>query len=274
MFHSCLRDMRSPTRQGIGAVPAAGVSAACQSLPPTSIVHPRYRGSACRGPIHPANVPAPAAAALWIVTDLEKSATQAPREDTIAGHAALGPLSTVLQRRHVPPGLHGGLHVRSSRAPSHRPCPWNPLPRWATLRSSGTRGEIPVICASCGADNDAGRKFCLECGASLAAGCPACGTPNPPAAQVLRRVRRAPGGCRGRCHGRRSSPPAASHAAPVDRRAAPRLGPLRRPGRLHHPRRAARRRGGPRPALALLRPGPRASSSATAARSRSSSATP
>jgi len=40
-----------------------------------------------------------------------------------------------------------------------------------------------VICARCGADNDAGRKFCLECGALLAAVCPACGSPNPPAAK-------------------------------------------------------------------------------------------
>jgi hypothetical protein len=42
---------------------------------------------------------------------------------------------------------------------------------------------IQVICASCGADNDAGRKFCLECGTPLAAACPACGSPNPPAAR-------------------------------------------------------------------------------------------
>ena len=40
-----------------------------------------------------------------------------------------------------------------------------------------------MICASCGADNDAGRKFCLECGTPLAAACPACGSPNPPAAR-------------------------------------------------------------------------------------------
>jgi len=45
------------------------------------------------------------------------------------------------------------------------------------------KGEIPVICASCGADNESGRKFCLECGTSLAAACPACGSPNPPAAR-------------------------------------------------------------------------------------------
>ena len=40
-----------------------------------------------------------------------------------------------------------------------------------------------MICASCGADNDAGRKFCLDCGASLAATCPACSAPNPPSAR-------------------------------------------------------------------------------------------
>ena len=40
-----------------------------------------------------------------------------------------------------------------------------------------------MICASCGADNDAGRKFCLACGMSLAIGCQACGTPNPPKAR-------------------------------------------------------------------------------------------
>ena len=37
-----------------------------------------------------------------------------------------------------------------------------------------------MICGSCGSQNDAGRKFCVECGTSLAIPCPACGTPNPP----------------------------------------------------------------------------------------------
>jgi class 3 adenylate cyclase/tetratricopeptide (TPR) repeat protein len=32
-----------------------------------------------------------------------------------------------------------------------------------------------MICGHCGADNAAGRKFCTECGASLAAACPSCG---------------------------------------------------------------------------------------------------
>ncbi len=36
-----------------------------------------------------------------------------------------------------------------------------------------------MICSSCGAENEAGRKFCGECGASLARLCPSCGAPNP-----------------------------------------------------------------------------------------------
>jgi class 3 adenylate cyclase/tetratricopeptide (TPR) repeat protein len=35
-----------------------------------------------------------------------------------------------------------------------------------------------VHCTACGTANDAGRKFCRECGSSLAHACPSCGTPN------------------------------------------------------------------------------------------------
>ena len=35
-------------------------------------------------------------------------------------------------------------------------------------------------CPTCGSANEAGRKFCGECGAPLALACPACGTPNAP----------------------------------------------------------------------------------------------
>ena len=35
-------------------------------------------------------------------------------------------------------------------------------------------------CAACGAENEPGRKFCGECGSSLARACPSCGSPNPP----------------------------------------------------------------------------------------------
>jgi class 3 adenylate cyclase/tetratricopeptide (TPR) repeat protein len=35
-----------------------------------------------------------------------------------------------------------------------------------------------VNCAACGAENELGRKFCLECGQRLASACPSCGSPN------------------------------------------------------------------------------------------------
>jgi class 3 adenylate cyclase/tetratricopeptide (TPR) repeat protein len=41
--------------------------------------------------------------------------------------------------------------------------------------------EALVDCSACGTGNDAGRRFCLECGAPLARACPACGAANPPA---------------------------------------------------------------------------------------------
>ena len=37
-----------------------------------------------------------------------------------------------------------------------------------------------MICATCGTENEVGRKFCGECGQRLTAGCPSCGAPNPP----------------------------------------------------------------------------------------------
>ena len=40
-----------------------------------------------------------------------------------------------------------------------------------------------MICASCGTENERGRKFCLECGTKLASGCPNCGAANPPGAK-------------------------------------------------------------------------------------------
>jgi class 3 adenylate cyclase/tetratricopeptide (TPR) repeat protein len=40
-----------------------------------------------------------------------------------------------------------------------------------------------VICPNCSSENDAGAKFCNDCGASLAAGCPNCGAINKPGAK-------------------------------------------------------------------------------------------
>ncbi len=73
------------------------------------------------------------------------------------------------------------------------------------------KGEIPVICASCGAENDAGRKFCLECGTSLAATCPACGTPNPPTARFC-------GECGARLAGSAAPAHPAAHAPAIAER--------------------------------------------------------
>jgi class 3 adenylate cyclase/tetratricopeptide (TPR) repeat protein len=38
-------------------------------------------------------------------------------------------------------------------------------------------------CSACGTDNEAGRKFCAECGAPLRLTCASCGSPNPPEAK-------------------------------------------------------------------------------------------
>src|SRR5215204_1599528 len=37
-----------------------------------------------------------------------------------------------------------------------------------------------MTCAACGSENEAGRKFCGECGNPLARACPSCGAPNAP----------------------------------------------------------------------------------------------
>ena len=37
-----------------------------------------------------------------------------------------------------------------------------------------------ISCPACGSANEAGRKFCGECGTALAQTCPSCGTPNAP----------------------------------------------------------------------------------------------
>src|SRR5689334_9944328 len=44
-------------------------------------------------------------------------------------------------------------------------------------------GGARVTCASCGTANDAGRKFCMECGTPLTLSCDACGSANAPGAK-------------------------------------------------------------------------------------------
>jgi class 3 adenylate cyclase/tetratricopeptide (TPR) repeat protein len=75
-----------------------------------------------------------------------------------------------------------------------------------------------VVCSSCGTQNDAGQKFCGECGARLAATCPSCGTENPPGQKFCGEcgaVLRAQGGAPG---GGGDVPSAAPGAAPVAER--------------------------------------------------------
>ncbi len=57
-----------------------------------------------------------------------------------------------------------------------------------------------VTCAQCSAENTAGRRFCDQCGASLATGCPACGADNRPEARFC-----------GDCGQSLAAPPAAAH---------------------------------------------------------------
>ncbi len=40
-----------------------------------------------------------------------------------------------------------------------------------------------MVCSKCGTENEAGLRFCIECGSPLPSGCPACGTVNRPTAK-------------------------------------------------------------------------------------------
>ena len=68
-----------------------------------------------------------------------------------------------------------------------------------------------MTCSNCGADNDPGRKFCLNCGQRLMAACPTCGTPNPPAAKFC-------GECGGTLAGDTALPVAVDAAPSTERR--------------------------------------------------------
>ena len=64
-----------------------------------------------------------------------------------------------------------------------------------------------VTCTACGTDNESGRKFCGECGASLALVCPACATPNPPSVKFC-----------GECGTSMTTPDASEGGSPVAER--------------------------------------------------------
>ena len=91
-------------------------------------------------------------------------------------------------------------------------------PAGSSAASAGARSS--QTCPSCGTPNAPGVKFCGECGTALTATAPA---------------------------------PHSRGRSRAGSRAPPRLGALRRPRRLHAALGAARRRGGARAPLALLR---------------------
>jgi class 3 adenylate cyclase/tetratricopeptide (TPR) repeat protein len=64
--------------------------------------------------------------------------------------------------------------LAASRGPAARRLPAATPPEY----SSGVADEI--ACGACGSANEAGRKFCGECGSVLALTCSSCGTPNRP----------------------------------------------------------------------------------------------
>ena len=101
-----------------------------------------------------------------------------------------------------------------------RPCP----PRRASRAlPSADAGGRRVICSQCGTDNEAGRKFCVECAARLATGCPTCGTAEPADGEVLRRMRDPAG------RGQRTAPGVGARRRPAP--PATGEGRRRRPGR-------------------------------------------
>ena len=67
-----------------------------------------------------------------------------------------------------------------------------------SLDVSRAVGELVIRCSKCGADNREGRKFCTQCGSSLAAKCPRCGAAIEPAEKFC-----------GECGAALGTPPAA-----------------------------------------------------------------
>jgi predicted ATPase/class 3 adenylate cyclase len=66
-------------------------------------------------------------------------------------------------------------------------------------------------CSACGTDNEAGRKFCGECGTALTAVCAACGSANTPGAKFC-------GDCGAQLGAEAAAPPSPSSAEPVAER--------------------------------------------------------
>ena len=89
-----------------------------------------------------------------------------------------------------------------------------------------------MSCSECGTDNEAGRKFCKECGAPLALVCPSCGASNSGDSKFC-----------GECGSTLAATATTDPDRRADDRATLRLGAVRRPRRVHDALGAPRRGG-------------------------------
>jgi predicted amidophosphoribosyltransferase len=69
---------------------------------------------------------------------------------------------------------------RTSQPPARGPDKSDRFETVAEYASGQPSRETTLICASCGTTNEAGRKFCKECGSPLVVVCPECASPNTP----------------------------------------------------------------------------------------------
>ncbi len=84
--------------------------------------------------------------------------------------------STTPSRRSATTGARRSPPQRIDGFPATPPCR---IQSWTWRRGYGVCG-VYVTCSACGTENEPGRKFCGECGASLALACAVCGAANAP----------------------------------------------------------------------------------------------
>src|SRR5437867_12231368 len=75
-----------------------------------------------------------------------------------------------------------------------------------------------MICSACGADNEAGRKFCKECGTALVVICGFCSSPNAPESKFCGECGRPLTAAGPGAIARELAPPSATPAPADDRR--------------------------------------------------------
>ena len=134
------------------------------------------------------------------------------RRAVVAVHETVG-VEAPRDHRPMVPTASGTVGAGAVGCGLGRPTRVGPTARFgrsAILGSSSRYGDdIGVICSSCGTENLAGARFCMECATPFAAVCPSCGASQPAGRQVLLRVRDA--------DGRRRAPPRRDGPGQADR---------------------------------------------------------